>query len=49
LRATFLAWEAGADIVGVVCAIWRGEGEPRIEALPGVTVAAAMTKADLGG
>jgi len=45
--AARLVREAGAEIVGVVCAIWRGDGEPRIEALPGLRVAAAMTRADL--
>jgi orotate phosphoribosyltransferase len=45
--AARLVTEAGADIVGVVCAIWRGEGSPQIAALPGLPVFAAMTKADL--
>lgn len=40
---------AGADIVGVVCAIWRGNGKPAIAALPNMPVTAAMTAADLGG
>lgn len=45
--ATRLVREAGAEVLGVVCAIWRGDGEPRISALPEIPVAAAMTKADL--
>lgn len=47
--ATRLAREAGAEVIGVVCAIWRGDGDPRISALPELPVAAAMTKADLDG
>jgi orotate phosphoribosyltransferase len=39
--------EAGGDVVGVVCAIWRGDGPPRIEAAPRLRVFAALTKADL--
>jgi orotate phosphoribosyltransferase len=38
---------AGAQLDTVVCAIWRGDGPPRIEAAPGLTVRAALTKADL--
>lgn len=41
--------EAGADLLGVVCAIWRGNGAPLIRAVPELAVTAAMTKADLGG
>lgn len=37
----------GAELVGIVCAIWRGEGAPQIEALPGLPVRAAMTEAQL--
>jgi len=47
--AARLVREAGAEIVGVVCAIWRGDGAPRIERAPDLRVAAAMTRADLGG
>jgi orotate phosphoribosyltransferase len=39
--------EAGGRVLAVVCAIWRGEGPPRVEASPGLVVIAAMTKADL--
>jgi orotate phosphoribosyltransferase len=45
--AARLVSEAGAEIVGVVCAIWRGGGSPQIAALPGLPVFAAMTKDDL--
>ncbi|CAN5268989.1 hypothetical protein BH10PSE12_BH10PSE12_08900 [soil metagenome] len=45
--ATRLVEEAGAQVIGVVCAIWRGEGAPRIAALPDLPVLAAMTKNDL--
>jgi orotate phosphoribosyltransferase len=45
--AARLVREAGANVIGVVCAIWRGEGPPRIAALPELPVAAAMTKDDL--
>jgi orotate phosphoribosyltransferase len=38
---------AGAEVLAVVCAIWRGEGVPKISAVPDLPVAAAMTKADL--
>jgi orotate phosphoribosyltransferase len=37
---------AGATVIAVVCAIWRGDGAPRIEGV-GVPVFAAMTAADL--
>jgi orotate phosphoribosyltransferase len=48
-EAAKIVRDAGAELIGVVCAIWRGEGGPRIESLPGVPVSAAMTKADLLG
>lgn len=38
---------AGATIIGVVCAIWRGEGAPAIRDRPGLPVFAAFTQADL--
>ena len=38
---------AGAALDTVICAIWRGSGPPRIEAAPGLTVRAALTKTDL--
>jgi orotate phosphoribosyltransferase len=39
-------WAAGADIIGVVCAVWRGSGEPDIPALPGVPVRAAFLQSE---
>jgi orotate phosphoribosyltransferase len=38
---------AGGDVIAVVCAIWRGEGEPRIAGAPELPVYPAFTKADL--
>lgn len=38
--------EAGATVLGVVCAIWRGQGDPRIEGLD-LVVVSALTKQDL--
>jgi len=38
---------AGAEVTTVLCAIWRGDGPPRIQAATGLTVRAALTKADL--
>jgi orotate phosphoribosyltransferase len=45
--ATQLVRAAGAEVIGVVCAIWRGKGTPGIAALPRMPVAAAMTTVDL--
>jgi orotate phosphoribosyltransferase len=45
--AARLVREAGAEIIGVVCAIWRGDGVFRIAGLPNLPVFAAMTKNDL--
>ncbi len=39
--------DEGARIAGVVCAVWRGAGEPTIAALPGVPVWAAFLKSEL--
>lgn len=47
--AARLVSEAGANIIGVVCAIWRGDGAPILVALPELPVAAAMTRYDLNG
>jgi orotate phosphoribosyltransferase len=47
--AARLVNEAGANIIGVVCAIWRGDGVPILVALPELPVAAAMTRNDLNG
>ncbi len=45
--AAGLVAQAGGEVIGVVCAIWRGEGRPRIEAAPQLPVFAALTRADL--
>lgn len=45
--AVRLVEAAGAKVVGVVCAIWRGDGAPKIAALPGLPVFAAMNKDEL--
>ena len=37
----------GAELLAVVCAIWRGQGEPAIAALPGLAVIPALTEAQL--
>ena len=37
----------GAELLAVVCAIWRGQGEPAIAALPGLAVLPALTEAQL--
>ena len=39
----------GAELLAVVCAIWRGQGEPGIAALPGLAVIPALTEAQLSG
>lgn len=45
--AARLVEEAGAQVIAVVCAIWRGDGPPAIAATPGLPVFAAMQKGDL--
>lgn len=47
VEAVKLVEAAGGNVVGIVCAIWRGDGAPVIASLPDLTVAAAMTKDDL--
>jgi orotate phosphoribosyltransferase len=47
--AAGLLGDEKALIVGVVCAIWRGEGPPRIAGRPDLAVWPALTAADLGG
>lgn len=47
--AAKLVSNAGAHVIGVVCAIWRGEGNPAIAALRELPVAAALTAGDLAG
>ena len=39
--------DAGANIVGVVCAVWRGSGPPSLPALAGVPVRAAFLQSEL--
>jgi len=45
--AAALLHAAGGVVIAVVCAIWRGEGSPRINDLPDTPVFAALTKAEL--
>jgi orotate phosphoribosyltransferase len=45
--AAELVEQAGGEIAGVVCAIWRGEGEPRIARRPDLPARAAFTAAEL--
>lgn len=47
VEAVSLVEAAGATVIGVVCAIWRGDGVPRIASLPNLPVSAAMTLEDL--
>ena len=47
LDAAALIDAAGGVVIAVVCAIWRGEGTPRIDGLPDMPVFAALTKAEL--
>jgi len=47
VEAVKLVEAAGGNVVGIVCAIWRGDGVPGIASLPNLTVTAAMTKNDL--
>ncbi len=37
----------GAQVLAVVCAIWRGEGDPKIAKAPDLKVVPAFTRADL--
>jgi len=45
--AVELVRTAGGDVTAVVCAIWRGEGEPHISKMPGLLVLPVLTRADL--
>ncbi len=45
--AAQLLLAAGADLAGVICAVWRGEGEPGLKSLPGVPVSAAFVQSEL--
>lgn len=42
-----LATGEGADILAVVCAIWRGEGAPNIKNAPALSVLPTFTRDDL--
>lgn len=42
-----LSIQDGATVTTVVCAIWRGSGQPRIATLPGLAVLPVFTQADL--
>ncbi|MDA9207404.1 orotate phosphoribosyltransferase [Octadecabacter sp.] len=42
-----LAAAEGADVLTVICAIWRGEGDPHIKNTPSLSVAPVFTRADL--
>jgi orotate phosphoribosyltransferase len=48
-EAAALVRAAGANVVAVVCAIWRGEGPPRIAELPDVPILPLLTRIDLQG
>jgi orotate phosphoribosyltransferase len=37
----------GAELIAVVCAIWRGDGDPAVRALPDVPVFAALTEVEV--
>ena len=47
VQSAAMLGEVGAEVIAVVCAIWRGQGAPSIEALADVPVFAAFTRADL--
>ena len=47
IDAAALIHAAGGIVVAVVCAIWRGEGVPRINDLPDIPLFAALTRAEL--
>ena len=42
-----LAQQEGANVLAVICAIWRGEGAPRIIKAPDLTVYPVFTREDL--
>ncbi|WP_371169650.1 orotate phosphoribosyltransferase [Aliiroseovarius sp. 2305UL8-7] len=42
-----LAMQEGADVLAVICAIWRGEGEPSIKDVPSLAVHPVFTRSDL--
>ena len=42
-----LAVDEGGDVLAVICAIWRGEGGPKIRGLPALPVRPLFRRADL--
>lgn len=44
-----LVTDDGADVLAVVCAIYRGEGAPNVKGVPSLEVRPAFTAADLTG
>jgi orotate phosphoribosyltransferase len=46
-EAATLLRTAGAEVITVICAIWRGDGLPRVANLPDVPILPALTRADL--
>ena len=42
-----LATQEGANVLTVICAIWRGEGAPHIKNTPDLSVAPVFTREDL--
>jgi orotate phosphoribosyltransferase len=45
--AAELLMNEGADLIAVVCAIWRGKGEPAIQSLRGIPILPALTESEL--
>ena len=44
-----LASQEDAKVLAVVCAIWRGEGVPQVQGVPGLPVLPLFTRTDLDG
>jgi orotate phosphoribosyltransferase len=44
VQAADLVRQAGGQVIGIVCAIWRGTGAPRVEGLANIPVRAVLTK-----
>ena len=42
-----LAVQEGADVLAVICAIWRGKGEPVIQGVPALAVRPVFLRSDL--
>lgn len=45
--AHHLALQENANVLAVVCAIWRGDGEPHIQGVPEISVRPVFTRVDL--